>query len=139
MVRSTTGASGHTFCIMAEGHPWIALVDDDPSVLKSLTRTLRVHAFQTKAYGSAQQFLASLADDTPACLIVDVQLPGMTGLELIQHLTSAGIHIPTIVITARSDIGVRERSESKGIIAVLSKPLRNAALFGAINTALGEA
>jgi FixJ family two-component response regulator len=123
---------------MAEGLTWIAIVDDDPSVLKSLTRTLRVRAFQTKAYGSAQQFLASLADDTPACLIVDVQMPGMTGLELIQSLASAGIRIPTIVITAQSDIRVRERPESEGVIAVLSKPLRNAALFSAINAAIGE-
>jgi FixJ family two-component response regulator len=124
---------------MSEGHPWIALVDDDPSVLKSLTRTLRVHAFQTKAYGSARDFLASLADDKPACLIVDVQMPGMSGLELIQHLTSAGIHIPTIVITAHSDIRVWERPEPDNVIAVLSKPLRNAALFSAINAAIGDA
>ncbi len=114
-------------------------MDDDPSVLKSLTRTLRVHAFQTKAYGSARDFLASLADDIPACLIVDVQMPGMTGLELIQHLTSAGIHIPTIVITAHSDIRIREHPEPGSVIAVLSKPLRNAALFSAINAAIGEA
>jgi FixJ family two-component response regulator len=124
---------------MAEELTWIAIVDDDPSVLKSLTRALRVHAFHTKAYGSAQQFLASLVDDTPGCLIVDVQMPGMTGLELIQHLTSAGIHIPTIVITAHSDMRVRERPEFEGVIAVLPKPLRNAALFSAVNAALGEA
>ncbi len=122
---------------MAQRLTWIALVDDDPSVLKSLTRTLRVHGFQTKAFGSAHDFLASLGDETPACLIIDVQMPGMTGLELIQHLTSAGIHVPTIVITAHSDIRVRESSASEGVIAVLPKPLRNAALFSAINVAIG--
>jgi len=123
---------------MAEGLTWIAIVDDDPSVLRSLTRTLRVHGFQTKAFGSAHQFLAALSDGAPACLIVDVQMPGMTGVELIQHLTSAGIHIPTIVVSAHSDIRVPGRPEFDGVITVLPKPLRNAALFSAIKAAIGE-
>ncbi|MGO4741460.1 response regulator transcription factor [Bosea sp. 2KB_26] len=112
-------------------------MDDDPSVVKSLSRTLRVHAFQTKAYRSAREFLAALPNGTPACLIVDVQMPGMTGLELIHHLTTAGIHIPTIVITAQSDLRVRERPEAAGVIAILSKPLRNTALIAAIDAAIG--
>lgn len=111
-------------------------MDDDPSVLKSLSRTLRVHAFRAKAYGSAHEFLASLAEGIPACLIVDVQMPGMTGLELIHHLASVGIHIPTIVITAHSDVRLRDRSEAAGVIAVLSKPLQNATLFTAIDAAI---
>jgi FixJ family two-component response regulator len=121
---------------MAQGSSWIAIVDDDPSVLKSLTRTLRVHAFRTQAYGSARAFLASLAGGTPACLIVDIQMPGMTGIELIHHLTSAGIQIPTIVITAHSDVRLRDRPEAVDVVAVLSKPLQNATLFTAIDAAL---
>ncbi|MGX5736382.1 response regulator transcription factor [Bosea thiooxidans] len=112
-------------------------MDDDPSVLKSLSRTLRVHAFRTKAYGSAHEFLAALAEGTPACLIVDVQMPGMTGLELIHHLTIVGIRIPTIVITAHSDVRLRDRPEAASVIALLSKPLQNATLFTAIDAAIG--
>src|SRR3981189_1259290 len=115
--------------------PWIAIVDDDPSVLKALQRTLRVRALLSKTYGSAQEFLASLPDGLPECLIVDLQMPVMTGLELHQHLTRSGIQIPTIIITAHSDLRIRERSESAGVIAVLSKPLRNASLFAAIDDA----
>ncbi|SEG75566.1 response regulator transcription factor [Bosea lathyri] len=122
---------------MAQELTCIAIVDDDPSVLKSLSRTLRVRGYQTYAYESASDFLASLTGKTPACLIVDVQMPGMTGIELIQHLMTAGIHIPTIVITANTS-RILERPESKAITAVLTKPLLNTELFGAINLAIGE-
>jgi FixJ family two-component response regulator len=121
---------------MADTSPWIAIVDDDPSVLKALTRALRVRAFQSKTYGSAQELLASLPEGLPECLIVDLQMPAMTGLELHYHLIRNGIHIPTIIITAHSDIRTRERCESAGIFAFLTKPLRNASLFAAINAAI---
>src|SRR3954466_7429608 len=100
---------------MPESSRWIAVVDDDPSVLKALTRTLRVRAFQSKTFGSAEEFLASLPAGLPQCLIVDLQMPEMTGLELHQHLTNRGIRIPTIIITAHGDARVRERTESAGV------------------------
>ena len=125
----------HTFLIMPETSPWIAIVDDDPSVLKALRRTLRVRALQSKTFESAREFLASLPDGLPECLIVDLQMPEMTGLELHHQLTRSGIHIPTIIITAHSEIIVRERSEAAGVIAVLFKPLQNASLFTTIEDA----
>src|SRR5262245_45918302 len=123
---------------MPESSRWIAVVDDDASVLKALKRTLFVRAFQSRTYGSAHEFLASLGEGLPECLIVDLQMPGMTGLELHQHLIGRGIQIPTIIITAHGEARVRERSESAGILAVLPKPLANAALFKAINAAIGS-
>src|SRR5712671_372429 len=122
----------HTVFIMPETSPWIAIVDDDTSVLKALQRTLRVRALQSKTFESAREFLTSLPDGLPECLIADLQMPEMTGLELHHHLTRSGIQIPTIIITAHGDIRVRERCESAGIIAFLSKPLRNESLFAAI-------
>jgi FixJ family two-component response regulator len=122
--------------MMPEISPWIAIVDDDPSVLKALQRTLRVRTFQSKAFGSAQEFLEALSDGLPECLIVDLQMPGMTGLELYHHLTRRGIHIPTIIITAHGDNRVRERPESGGLVAILLKPLENASLFNAIDAAI---
>jgi len=116
--------------------PWVAIVDDDPSVLKALGRSLRVRSFQAKRYGSAQEFLASLPDGVPQCLIVDLQMPDMTGLELHHHLTRRGMRIPTIIITAHADSRVRERSESAGIVAILVKPLQNASLFAAVEEAI---
>jgi FixJ family two-component response regulator len=120
---------------MPEAARWIAIVDDDASVLKALKRSLRVRSLQSKAYGSAQEFLTSLHSGLPECLIVDLHMPGMTGLELLQHLKRRDIQIPAIVITAHSDVGFRERCEAAGAIALLLKPLQNASLFAAIDSA----
>jgi len=115
---------------MAEA--WIAIVDDDPSVLRALTRLLRTRALHAKTFGSAREFLQSLPAGRPDCLIVDLQMPEMSGLELMQDLTRRGIPIPTIVITAHGDMGARERCESAGAIAFLSKPLQDTSLLAAI-------
>jgi FixJ family two-component response regulator len=120
---------------MAEASPWIAIVDDDPAVLKALSRLLRGRAFHAKVYGSAREFLAALTEGLPECLIVDLQMPEMSGLELQHHLTRSGIKIPTIVITAHGDIGIRERCEAAGAIAFLLKPLQDTSLFAAIEEA----
>jgi FixJ family two-component response regulator len=120
---------------MPEAFPWIAVVDDDPSVLNALRRTLRIRGFQAKTYGSAQEFLAALPAGLPKCLILDLHMPAMSGLELLQHLAHRDIQIPTIIITSHGDIGVRERSELD-VIAVLSKPLENTSLFAAVDDAI---
>jgi FixJ family two-component response regulator len=120
---------------MAEASPWIAIVDDDVSVLKALNRLLRHRGLQAKTYESARDFIGSLPTELPECLIVDLQMPQMTGLELHQYLTRNGIQIPTIIITAYIDVGVRERSESAGVIAVLPKPLQRGSLFAALEVA----
>jgi FixJ family two-component response regulator len=120
---------------MTEASRWIAVVDDDPSVLNALRRTLRVRGFQAKTYGSAQEFLAALPGGLPECLILDLHMPQMSGLELLEHLAHRRIQIPTIVITSHSEIKIRERSDSASVVAVLSKPLENASLFAAIDDA----
>jgi len=120
---------------MAEASPWIAVVDDDPAVLKALSRLLRSHAFHARTYGSGQEFLAALPGGLPECLIVDLQMPEMNGLELQQYLLRNGIKIPTILITAHSDAALREHEG--GLVASLRKPLQKEALFAAIDRALG--
>lgn len=122
---------------MTKSPPWIAVVDDDPSVLKALVRLLHARALRARTFGSAREFLATLPEGLPICLIVDLQMPEMGGLELLQHLTRSGIQIPTIVITAYNEIGVRERCESAGAVAFLSKPMQDNSLFAAINNAGG--
>jgi FixJ family two-component response regulator len=124
---------------MAQASPWIAIVDDDPSVLKGLARLLRARAFEVKTYTSARDFLAGLPEGLPECLIVDLQMPEMTGLELHRHLTRSGVQIPTIVITAHNEAGARERCESAGAAAFLSKPLQDTSLLAAIDDARGSA
>jgi len=122
-------------------HPseWIAIVDDDPSVRKALERSLRRRALAAKTYGSAEEFLAVLPEGLPQCLVLDLQMPDMTGLELLAHLKRSSIRIPTIIMTAHEDAGTRERCQSAGAVAFLSKPLQNATLFAAIDTAIGAA
>jgi FixJ family two-component response regulator len=123
---------------MAKNLRSIAIVDDDPSVLKAMARLLGAHSFATKTYISAPQFLASLREGRPDCLITDLQMPEMTGLELQLNLAHRGVQIPTIIITAHDEAGMRERCKSAGAIAYLSKPVNNTALFAAIDAAGGN-
>ena len=113
----------------------VVIIDDDPAVLKALARLLRTHAFTVATFQSGQQFLASLPEPLPDCLILDLQMPGMTGLEVQQNLARKGIRIPTIIITAHDEAGIRERCKSAGAIAYLAKPVPEAALFAAIEAA----
>ena len=115
--------------------PWIAIVDDDPFVLRALARLLRTRALQPRTFESAGDFLGALSEGLPQCLIVDLQMPEMSGLELQQHLSRVGIEIPTIVITAHADGQARERCECAGAIAFLKKPLQEETLFAAIHKA----
>jgi FixJ family two-component response regulator len=113
----------------------IAVVDDDPSVLKALARLLRAHALNASTFASARQFLASLSEGHPECLIVDLQMPEMTGLELQQELRREGIRIPTVVITAHDESSIRSRCEAAGAAAFLTKPLHDTTLLAAIEAA----
>jgi FixJ family two-component response regulator len=113
----------------------IAIVDDDPSVLRALTRLLSTRALSAKTFRSGRQFLSSLEEELPDCLILDLQMPEMTGLELQQDLERRGVRIPTIIITAHSEGKMRERCASAGAIAFLAKPINDASLFAAIELA----
>jgi FixJ family two-component response regulator len=120
---------------MANTPPIIAVVDDDASVLKALTRLLRARGFNAVPYGSARDFLAALPAGSPDCLVLDLQMPGMTGLELLQQFQREGLHIPTIVITAHGDTDVLDRCVSAGASSYLKKPLQDTTLFAAIDAA----
>ena len=123
---------------MATHFATVAIVDDDASVRKALALLLTAYSFETATYGSAAEFLHSLRDQIPACLIVDLQMPEMTGLELQQCLLHDGIRIPTIAITAYNEFGARERCEAVGALAFLQKPIQEDALVSAIKLAIAE-
>ena len=113
------------------GH--VAIVDDDASTRVALARLLRVHGIDSRGYPSARAFLAALPSAMPYCLIVDVNMPGKTGLDLQLELLKLGVHIPTIVITAVEDESAAEAAASLGAAAFLTKPLDHDLLIGAIN------
>jgi len=114
----------------------IAVVDDDASVRKALARLLSASSFDIETYGSARDFLKSLKIGIPDCLVVDLHMPDLTGFDLQRHLARAGINIPTIVITAYNEPGLRERCQAAGAAAFLLKPLDRSTLIGVINSAI---
>lgn len=120
---------------MADNPRWIAIVDDDSSVLNALARLLRTRGLGPRTFTSAQGFLSALSDGLPECLIVDLQMPAMNGLELHRRLRLSGVRIPTIVITAHSEADAHERCMSAGAFAFLAKPLQDTSLLAAIDGA----
>jgi FixJ family two-component response regulator len=114
----------------------IAIVDDDPSVRRALSRLLRAQGYDVAAHESGTALLAALPHSMPACLILDQQMPGMTGLELHARLVGCGSRIPTIIITAHDAAEHRRRAEAAGVVAYLTKPLDRHVVFAAIERAL---
>ena len=113
----------------------VAIVDDDASIREALARLLRVHGINSRNYPSARAFLEALPFHMPDCLIVDVNMPEMTGIELQRELLNRGIRIPTIVITASNDKSIAASAASLGAAAFLLKPVPRDALMAAINSA----
>jgi FixJ family two-component response regulator len=116
--------------------PLIAIVDDDASVRKALTRLLQVADYLAVAYSSAEEFLTAFATRVPACILVDYQLPKMTGLDLQLHLREYGICTPVIIITPHNEITIRERCINLGASAFLAKPVGKKELLAAIRHSL---
>jgi FixJ family two-component response regulator len=113
----------------------VAVVDDDSSLLRALERLLSTQPWTTKTFQSAKEFIASLPEGLPDCLIADFHMPEMSGLELQQDLNRKGLKIPTIIITSNTDPAVRQRCMAAGAIAYLQKPVHRAELFAIIDAA----
>jgi FixJ family two-component response regulator len=116
---------------------YVAIVDDDSSVRRAQARLLGACSFCVQTYQSGREFLDSLNSSVPACLIVDLQMADMTGLELLQHLAGMGLRIPSIVVTARDESDIRHRCELSGAVAFLLKPVMKDPLLKAIKAAIG--
>jgi FixJ family two-component response regulator len=114
----------------------IAIVDDDEESREALTLLTRSLGFAVESYASAAQFLAAPSLQRISCLIADIHMPGMTGVELYRRLATAGHAIPTILITAYPDDTVRARAIADGVIAYLGKPCTDGTLLGCLRAAL---
>jgi FixJ family two-component response regulator len=116
----------------------ICVVDDDLLVRESTTRLLRSFKFNVKAFSSAEEFLNSDYLTETACLILDVCIPGVSGLELQRHLAMSNSDVPIIFITAHEDENQRKHALEAGAVAFLYKPFYEEALINTISTALKD-
>jgi FixJ family two-component response regulator len=115
----------------------VAVVDDDPGMLKGLQRLLTAHGFETEAFASAEAFLERGAARDPMCLVLDIHLGGMSGIELRRRLAHAGSTVPVIFITAFDDETTKREATEAGCIAYLHKPFPAPLLIGALDKAAG--
>jgi FixJ family two-component response regulator len=116
----------------------ISIVDDDEPVREAVRGLMKSLGYSAQAFASADEFLNSRQVPRTSCLIADVQMPGMTGLELYRHLVASGKTIPTILITAYPDDGARERALAAGVVGYLSKPFDENDLLACIRSSLDE-
>ncbi len=116
--------------------PLLSVVDDDESVRESLPDLLREFGFAARAFASAEEFLTSDIVGRTRCLILDVVMPGMTGLALQRELRVRGRNIPVIFITAQKDEAIRDQALKQGAVKFLYKPFSDTALLEALNVAM---
>jgi FixJ family two-component response regulator len=118
--------------------PTIAIIDDDASVRASTSSLVRSHGYAVFTFGSAEEFLQSDRLDDTSCVISDVRMPAMSGVELQTHLLSRGQRVPFIFITAFPEEGTFARAMKAGAIGFLTKPFDGPSLIACLNTALGH-
>jgi len=121
---------------VTETEPIVFVVDDDPSVRNSTARLVRSAGFEVRTFESAAEFLESPRPQAPACLVLDVRLPGQSGLDLQRELAAAGVHIPIIFMTGHGDIPMSVRAMKAGAVEFLTKPYRKDDLLDAIRTSI---
>ena len=114
----------------------IAIVDDDPSVREGLSSLIRSAGLQVETFASAQEFLARLVTETPNCLVLDLQLPGLSGLDLQKHMADVGAEIPIIFLTGHGNIPASVQAMKAGAVEFLTKPFDEHDLLQAIQEAV---
>src|SRR5262245_20392579 len=107
---------------MADPTPFVAVVDDDPAFRKAVGRLLRAAGFRVEELASAEEFLTYRRPDAPGCLVLDLQMPGVDGLELQRRLVAADAALPIVFITAHGDIPTTVRAMKGGAVDFLPKP-----------------
>jgi FixJ family two-component response regulator len=122
--------------MMTTGAPTVFVIDDDDLVRAAIKGMLKSVGLQAETFQTAQQFLCGKHPDGPSCLILDVELPGISGLDLQRELTAAGIRIPIIFITGHGDIPMGVKAMKSGAVEFLTKPFRDEDLLNAIQQAL---
>jgi FixJ family two-component response regulator len=122
--------------VITEDAPIVFIVDDDANVRRSIQDLLSSVALRSELFATPQEFLDSKLADRPGCLVLDVRLPGMSGLDCQQKLTEAGVSLPVIFITGHGDVPVTVRAMKSGAVEFLTKPIRPQELLDAVQKAL---
>src|SRR6266851_10207670 len=117
----------------------VCIVDDDASLRRSLRNLLMSAGFPVETFQSAEAFLDWVDRDRIGCVVLDLRMAGMSGLDLLKQLVVTGSRIPAIMLTAHADDETRRRSLEAGAVAFLEKPVRSSALLDAVRTALASA
>jgi len=118
------------------GAPTVFVIDDDAAVRESIEGLLKSVGLRSETFGTAQEFLRSERSDGPSCLVLDVRLPGVSGLDFQHELAEAGVQIPIIFITGHGDIPMTVKAMKSGAVEFLTKPFVDQALLDAIHHAL---
>jgi FixJ family two-component response regulator len=118
------------------GAPTVFVIDDDAGVRASIEGLLKSVGLRSETFGTAQEFLRSERPDGPSCLVLDVRLPGVSGLDFQHELAEAGVQIPIIFITGHGDIPMTVKAMKSGAVEFLTKPFRDQDLLDAIQQAL---
>jgi FixJ family two-component response regulator len=121
---------------MKEDRPLVFVVDDDESVRAVVARALRTVGLEVESFGSTREFLQSKRRDAPGCIVLDVRLPGASGIELQRELLKSNIKLPVIFISGYGDIAMSVRAIKSGAIEFLTKPLREQELLDAVNAGI---
>jgi FixJ family two-component response regulator len=117
---------------MKEEHPVVFVVDDDPSMRDSLQDLLQSVGMEARVFKSTQEFLRAERPDAPGCLVLDVRLPGQSGLDFQRTLAASGIELPIVFISGHGDIPMTVRAMKAGAVEFLAKPFRDQDLLDAI-------
>jgi FixJ family two-component response regulator len=120
-------------------HGTVFLLDDEPGMVNALTRLLKAEGFTVRGFTSAKTFLDSYRAEEPSCLVLDVTMPDLNGLELQQRLTHAGILLPIVFLTGHGDIPMSVQAVKAGAVDFLTKPVNDAGLLHAVRAALQRA
>jgi FixJ family two-component response regulator len=123
---------------MKEADPIVFVIDDDRAVREGLESLIRSIGLRVVTFASSAEFLKAQRPNAPSCLVLDVRMPGQSGLDLQTHLRSSGIHIPTIFITGHGDIPMTVRAMKEGAMEFLTKPVRGQELLDAIQKAIAR-